>query len=177
MLTISDVPVVPGRPARGSRRQVVGLLGFLGLSMAAWTIASIPIMLNSTGWFATSAKAPWTPPGWMFRTMWMFLYAAVAVSAWLVWCRHALHGSTRRWYAAQLLFNAAWPLTFFGLHPLIGTAALWVALAVLTGLCVSVGFLVVRFGPVSNSAGLLVLPYLSWVIYSLSLNLYSALNN
>jgi tryptophan-rich sensory protein len=113
----------------------------------------------------------------MFRSMWMLLYAAVAVAAWLVWRRRALHGSTRFWYVAQLLFNAAWPLTFFGLYPLLGTTALWAALAVITGLGVSAGFLVVRFGPVSVTAGLLMLPYLSWVIYSFTLNLFSALHN
>jgi tryptophan-rich sensory protein len=32
-------------------------------------------------------------------------------------------------------------------------------------------------GPVQTWAGLLVLPYLSWVVFSASLNLYSALHN
>ncbi|KNH18857.1 TspO and MBR [Arthrobacter sp. ZBG10] len=174
---MSDLPSASGRKVPSPGGQAAALLGFLGLSMAAWIVASVPIILNSTGWFAASVKAPWMPPGWMFRSMWMLLYAAVALAAWLVWRRQALRGSTRWWYAAQLLFNAAWPLTFFGLYPLIGTAALWGALVVIAGLGLSVGFLVVRFGPVSATAGLLMLPYLSWVIYSFSLNLFSALHN
>jgi benzodiazapine receptor len=48
---------------------------------------------------------------------------------------------------------------------------------VIGGLGVSVAFLILRFGPVSPAAGLLMLPYLSWVVFSSSLNLYSAIHN
>ncbi|MEQ7738299.1 TspO/MBR family protein, partial [Escherichia coli] len=73
------------RHTSGRRIQALALLGFLGLSLGAWALASIPIILNSTGWFADSVKAPWMPPGWMFRSVWLTLYAGVAVAAWLVW--------------------------------------------------------------------------------------------
>ncbi|ALV42006.1 hypothetical protein AU252_13255 [Pseudarthrobacter sulfonivorans] len=38
-------------------------------------------------------------------------------------------------------------------------------------------FTVLYFGPISRTAGLLMLPYVSWLIFSASLNLYAALNN
>jgi benzodiazapine receptor len=174
-------PQPPSGTARvltpGHVRQALALLGFLALSFAAWALASIPIILNSNGWFAGSVKAPWMPPGWMFRSMWMMLYAGVAVAAWLVWRKGALHGGTLAGYVVQLVLNAGWPLTFFGLYPVLGTAALWGALAVISGLALSLVFLILRFGPVSAPAGLLVLPYFSWVVFSSSLNFYSALHN
>ncbi|WP_374201038.1 TspO/MBR family protein [Arthrobacter sp. AK04] len=117
------------------------------------------------------------PPGWMFRSMWMLLYVAVAVAAWLVWRRGSLTGGTLAGYLIQLMLNAAWPLAFFGLFPVFGAAALWAAFLVIGGLGVSVAFLILRFGPVSPAAGLLMLPYLSWVVFSSSLNLYSAIHN
>ena len=40
-------------------------------------------------WFDALVKPAFMPPGWMFRSMWMLLYAAVAVAAWLVWLRPA----------------------------------------------------------------------------------------
>ena len=156
---------------------MLALMGFVALSGAAWALASIPIILHGGGWFASSVKAPWMPPGWMFRTMWMSLYAAVAVAAWLVWRKGALTGTTRAGYIHQLVLNAGWPLAFFGLYPVLGTVALWAAFVVISGLAISLVLLILRFGPVSTTAGLLVLPYFSWVVFSASLNLYSALHN
>jgi tryptophan-rich sensory protein len=155
----------------------VALLGFLSLSAAAWAVASVPIILHSAGWFAGSLQAPWMPPGWMFRSMWTVLYAGVAVAAWLVWRRDALKGATLAGYLSQLILNAGWPLTFFGLYPVLGTAALWAAFCVIAALAVALVFLILRFGPVSTVAGLLILPYFSWVVFSSSLNFYAALHN
>jgi tryptophan-rich sensory protein len=36
---------------------------------------------------------------------------------------------------------------------------------------------VLHFGPISTTAGVLMLPYVSWLVFSASLNLYAALNN
>ncbi|TLM87761.1 tryptophan-rich sensory protein [Pseudarthrobacter sp. NamE5] len=166
-----------GRQLAGPARQALALAGFLALSLAAWALASIPIILHTGGWFAGSIKAPWMPPSWMFRTMWTLLYAGVAVAAWLVWRKGELTGSNLAGYVAQLVLNAAWPLAFFGLFPVFGTAALWAAFLVIAGLAASLAFLIVRFGPLSPAAGLLMLPYFSWIVFSSSLNLYSAIHN
>ena len=164
-------------PVRSMQRQVVALAGFLALSYAVCMLASVPIILNRGGWFADSIQAPWMPAGWMFRTAWLSLYAGIAVAAWLIWRRGALAGPLAWMYAAQLLLNLAWPFTFFGMYPMLGVAALWIALAVIGALAVVLVLLILRFGPVSTGAGLLVLPYFSWVVFSASLNLYAAIHN
>jgi tryptophan-rich sensory protein len=140
-------------------------------------LASVPIILNRDGWFADSTQAPWMPAGWMFRTAWLSLYAGIALAAWLVWRRGALAGSVAWTYAVQLLLNLAWPMTFFGMYPMLGAAALWIALVVIAALAVVLILLILQFGPVSPTAGLLVLPYFSWVVFSASLNLYAAFHN
>ena len=56
-------------------------------------------------------------------------------------------------------------------------AALWLALLIITALALGVSVTVLRFGPISQSAGLLMLPYISWIIFSASLNLYAATTN
>jgi tryptophan-rich sensory protein len=66
---------------------------------------------------------------------------------------------------------------FFGLYPMMGTAALWLALLVLGGHAVAAGLAVLHFGPISRTAGVLMLPYLSWLVFSASLNLYAAASN
>ena len=113
----------------------------------------------------------------MFRTAWLSLYAGIAVAAWLVWRRGALTRPMAWTYGLQLLFNLAWPLAFFGMYPMLGSAALWLALAIIAALAFVLVLLILQFGPVSTAAGLLVLPYFSWVVFSASLNVYSAVHN
>nr|WP_217509224.1 TspO/MBR family protein [Pseudarthrobacter sp. C4D7] len=149
----------------------------MALSALAWVAASVPIILNSGGWYAGSLKAPWMPPSWMFRSAWVVLYAGVALAAWLVWRKGGLSGVTRAGYVVQLLLNTAWPLTFFALYPLLGVSALWAAFAVICLLTATLAFLILRFGPVDATAGYLVLPYFSWLVFSASLNLYAAIHN
>ena len=44
-------------------------------------------------------------------------------------------------------------------------------------LAVAVSVTVLYFGPISRAAGLLLLPYLAWIVFASSLNLWMALNN
>jgi benzodiazapine receptor len=171
----------PGTPSPGAPTwvgQIAALLGFLAASCAVAMLGSIPIILNSNGWYAGADKAPWTPPGWMFGSTWTAIYAAMAVAAWLVWRQRSLFRRTAlRLYGAQLVLNLAWPPTFFGLYPMMGTAALWLGLLVLAALAGTVVLTVVHFGPISRTAGLLMLPYISWLVFSASLNVYAAVHN
>lgn len=137
----------------------------------------MPIILNRDGWFADSVQAPWMPAGWMFRAAWLSLYGGIAVAGWLVWRKGALAGPAAWTYAVQLLLNLAWPMTFFGMYPMLGAAALWIGFVVIGALAVVLTLLIVQFGPVSTGAGMLVLPYFSWVVFSASLNLYAAVHN
>ncbi len=113
----------------------------------------------------------------MFRSVWIALYGCSGAAAWLVWRKGVLAGRARRTYGLQLLLNLAWPFTFFALYPLLGTAALWIAFAFICALATVLMLLILEFGPVHTGAGLLVLPYFSWVVFSASLNLYSAIHN
>ena len=153
------------------------MLGFLAVSWLVSLLGSLPIRMNGT-WYALADKAPWTPPGWIFSSVWLVLYAAVAVAVWLVWRQRLFpRGAALKIYGTLLLLNLAWPLFFFGLYPMLGTAALWLALAVLAAHAVAATLTVLHFGPISRTAGLLMLPYLSWLVFSASLNLFAAVHN
>lgn len=169
-------PPSPAKPTLA--RQLAALLGFLAASWAVSALGSVPIILHSSGWYAAADKAPWTPPGWMFGSVWTVLYAAVAVAAWLVWRqRRSPRRQALRVYGVLLGLNLAWPLTFFGLYPALGTAALWLGLLVIGAHAVAATLTVLRFGPISTAAGLLMLPYVSWLVFSASLNIYAAVHN
>ena len=158
--------------------QLLGLLVFLAASALVAGLGGLATATNVNGWYATADKAPWSPPNWVFGPVWTLLYTAMAVAAWLVWRRRT--AATRpalTAYAVQLVLNLLWTPVFFGLYPVLGTAALWIAFGIIVALAVAVAVTVVYFGPISRTAGLLLLPYLSWIVFAASLNLWAALNN
>jgi tryptophan-rich sensory protein len=165
-------------PKRGPGVQAIALVLFLAASyLVAW-LGAFSTMANVDGWYVDADKAPWSPPNWLFGPVWTFLYTAMAVAAWLVW-RRGVPASRPALvtYGIQLFLNLLWTPTFFSLYPVMGTAALWLAFAVILSLIVAVTFTVVRFGPISRLAGLLLLPYITWIVFASSLNLWAALNN
>lgn len=168
----------PSAAHRGSGTQVAGLAAFLAASaLVAW-LGTLATVNNVNGWYVSADKAPWTPPNWVFGPVWTVLYIAMAVAAWLVWRRGTgITGRPLKLYWAQLALNLAWTPLFFGLYPVLGSLALWLALAVIVALAIALAFTVMNFGPVSPAAGILLLPYLSWVIFAGTLNIWAAINN
>ena len=70
-----------------------------------------------------------------------------------------------------------WTLVFFGLYPTLGTPAVWIAFGIIVALAVAVSVTVLYFGPISRAAGLLLLPYLAWIVFASSLNFWAAVYN
>jgi len=178
--SLAAEPGRQGHPAavRAIGPQLLGLLVFLAASALVAGLGGLATATNVNGWYATADKAPWSPPNWVFGPVWTLLYTAMAVAAWLVWRRRT--AATRpalTAYAVQLVLNLLWTPVFFGLYPVLGTSALWIAFGIIVALAVAVAVTVVYFGPISRTAGLLLLPYLSWIVFAASLNLWAALNN
>jgi tryptophan-rich sensory protein len=67
-------------------------------------------------------------------------------------------------FATQLLLNVLWSVLFFGLHSLISSLVeilvLWILIFITTK----------EFFKISRSAGYLMLPYILWVSFAISLN-------
>ena len=158
--------------------QLLGLLVFLAASALVAGLGGLATANNVNGWYATADKAPWSPPNWVFGPVWTVLYTAMAVAAWLVW-RSRAEGTRPALtaYAVQLVLNLLWTPVFFGLYPVLGTPALWTAFVIIVALTVAVSVTVLHFGPINRAAGLLLLPYLAWIVFASSLNLWMALNN
>ena len=158
--------------------QAAALAAFLAASFLVAGLGGFSTVSNVDGWYVTADKAPWSPPNWIFGPVWTVLYTAMAVAAWLVWRkRTARTRPALTAYAVQLALNLAWTPVFFGLYPALGTAALWLALAIILALIAAVTVTVVYFGPISRTAGLLLLPYIAWLVFASSLNLWAAVNN
>jgi translocator protein len=173
-----DPPLRKSAERLGIGSQVLVLVAFLAASFLVAGLGSLATFDNVNGWYAAADKAPWSPPNWIFGPVWTFLYTAMAVAAWLVWRKRA--PTTPRAltvYGIQLALNLAWTPVFFGLYPAIGGTALWLALAIIVALIVAVTVTVISFGPISRTAGLLLLPYVSWLVFAATLNWWAALNN
>ncbi|MCE5290295.1 MAG: tryptophan-rich sensory protein [Nocardiaceae bacterium] len=107
----------------------------------------------------------WAPPSWLFGPVWTVLYIGMAVAAWLVWRSNSpyrLPGLAA--YGIQLMLNLAWTPLFFAME--LRLAALMDILVLDVALIVTIAF----FVRVSRTAGLLLIPYLCWVLFATALN-------
>lgn len=134
--------------------QLAGIIGSL------FTASSIPT------WYATLNKPTFNPPNWIFAPVWIFLYALMGVSFYLIWMNSIVpnFGFLLSVFLFQLVLNAFWSIIFFGLKsPLfafIEILVLWVMILV----CI------ISFYRVSNFSSLLLVPYLMWVTFAAILN-------
>ena len=165
-------------PARPIGAQVLGLGAFLGASALVAAVGSAVTIGNVNGWYVNADKAPWSPPSAAFGPVWTLLYVAMAVAAWLVWRQRTPQAKGALWaYCVQLGLNMLWSPVFFGLYPVLCSLALWLAFAIILALAVALTVTVLLSGPISRWAGLLLLPYVSWVVFAASLNFWAAVHN
>jgi len=145
---------------------LASLIGLLFSLMLVAAIAAVGGQFSPDAWYQGIAKPSWTPPGGLFGPVWTFLYASMAVAAWLVWREHYTRIATSALgvYILQLILNAIWSWVFFGLHQ-IG-----VALADLIVLWIFIVTTTVMFWKVRPVAGILLFPYVAWVTFAGILN-------
>jgi benzodiazapine receptor len=150
----------------------------LGISLAlVFAVAALGGMASTSGlrdWYDELDRAPWNPPGWVFGPAWTILYILMAVAAWLV----ARTGLDQRsvqlalaLYSIQLALNLGWSLLFFG------SQAPGRALADIVVLCILVAATAIAFYRIDPAAGWLLVPYLGWLLFATSLNVWIVLKN
>ena len=102
-------------PSPSAGLQIRALLGWLAL---CFTAAGTAAFVSTDGWYAGLNKPSWNPPAWAFAPAWTFLYATMAVAAWLVWREGGWRAQGRALglFVLQWAVNALWTPLFFGLH-------------------------------------------------------------
>jgi tryptophan-rich sensory protein len=143
------------------------MLGLFILAVVAVSVlGGLATASGTSDWYPTLRKPPWTPPDWVFGPAWTTLYILMAIAAWLVWQRRRtaeVRGALVMWWA-QLALNLLWSIMFFGLRQplwaLVEIVALWIAIAATIAL----------FARVRTLAALLLVPYIAWVTFAISLN-------
>jgi len=142
-------------------------------------LVTVPVMVllgSASGWLSNSgfgnqwfdalAKPSFMPPGWLFGVAWTILYILLGLALAIALAEPP---SPRRklgltLFFIQLALNFAWSPIFFGLHQ-IGLAKIIIYLIAVLAAAAAGQFLRLR-----RPAGLLMIPYLTWLIFAAILN-------
>jgi tryptophan-rich sensory protein len=152
--------------------------GQLRASLIRWALFIIPAVMllgflsgqmggtADSAWFQSLAKPVTFPPPATFGIVWTALYAMMGLALALV-CA-AWGSAMRRWaiiaFLVQLAINLAWSPVFFGRQDIA------LALYVIIALDVAAIITIVLFFKVRRWAGILLLPYLAWILFATLLN-------
>ncbi|WP_045221518.1 TspO/MBR family protein [Desulfonatronum thioautotrophicum] len=147
------------------RKQVIGLIAWLGISYVAAAIGSAA-SINAQSFYAQIVQPSWAPPGYVFGPVWTVLYTLMGLSAWMVWRVDGFKGAQTAltFFLIQLVFNALWSWLFF-----VWNLGLLSFIEILLLLALILATLIF-FWRIKPLAGALLLPYLLWVIFAAFLN-------
>lgn len=117
-------------------------------------------------WFDQLNEPPFMPPGWLFGTAWTILYALLGIAAAMI---HALPKTPERKSAltvfwSQMLLNFTWTPVFFGAHDMELGQIILLVLVLMSAIAAG------KFYRLKPLAGLLMIPYLGWLIFATVLN-------
>lgn len=130
-------------------------------------LSSFATQSSVNDWYLELNKPSFNPPNWIFAPVWTVLYIMMGVASGIVWAKGFYHiwvKTALYHFGIQLLFNALWSIIFFGFkNP-------FAALLVILALLVLLIFTIKWFKVVSQTAALLLIPYLLWVCFATALN-------
>jgi len=116
-------------------------------------------------WYKNLAKPPLSPPDWIFTPVWIVLYILIFASLALYFVRKAENKKSGYiYYFAQLLLNFIWFPIFFWMQNIK------LAFVDIILLVIFVILTIYKFYSVSKFSGLILVPYLLWIIFAAYLN-------
>jgi len=147
-------------------RDLLGLSAFIILCLAVSGVGGAITVTSVDNWYQALEKPPFNPPDWVFAPVWTALYILMGIAAWRVW-RLRSFKATRAAFAVfgvQLCLNLAWSFLFFGLQRID------LALVEIIILLCAITTNTIMFWRAERLAGLLFVPYITWVTYATILN-------
>lgn len=143
------------------------------------------IGLSDRAWYDQLDFPPYQPPAWVFSPAWIVILTLLAIAT------HRLSpsrqgrttssrtgttsspflGAAYLLYGMQFVLNVGWSLLFFTLRR--PDAALW-NIVVLDVVLLA---MIAAYGRIDRRAGLMLLPYLLWLLYATAINAWIALHN
>lgn len=146
------------------------------LSLIIWIIALIAIggVIGSltkpeiSSWYSALHRSPLTPPNYVFPVAWTILYGIIGACGGLIWREPSFRELSviKTLYVTQLILNWSWTPLFFHYH-LTG-----LSLVILVVMDILVCALICLAYRKMKAVSLLMIPYLSWIIFATYLNFY-----
>ena len=117
-------------------------------------------------WFAALEKPVFMPPGFVFGIVWPALYAMLGIALAMILAEPAspARQSALTFFFAQLALNFAWSPLFFAAHDIGLAKYVIMVMAVLAGIAAG------KFWRMRRVAGMLLIPYLAWLVFAAMLN-------
>lgn len=143
------------------------LIFSLAICILAGYVGWYPGLPSVPAWYAGLVKPIFSPPSWVLSPAWILSFVLMGFTLFLI-----LQAGTKRnevmlgliLFGAQLLFSIAWAYNFFGTHAIFFAFLFMVALFA-TLLCA-----VIQIFRFSVTGGMLMIPYLIWVLWLAYLN-------
>ena len=143
-----------------------GLITVPAIVLAGTAIGILSGSSGADSWFAALHKPFFQPPPIAFPVAWTILYAlmGVALAMILVEPRSPRRKTALILFFVQLTLNYAWSPIFFGAHDIALARIVIYVMAVVAALAAG------NFLRLNRVAGLLLIPYLAWLIFAAVLN-------
>lgn len=126
----------------------------------------------SSEWYYNLTKPILSPPDWIFAPMWTFLYILIIIALILYSITPAKNKKYGYiFFIIQILLNFSWSPIFFLMQNIT------LALIVIILLDIFVVLTIRKFYSVSKISGIILVPYLIWILFATYLNIgYLILN-
>ena len=127
-------------------------------------------LLSNSGygnpWFDALVKPAFMPPGFLFGIVWPTLYAMLGIALAMILAEPASPARTSAltFFFAQLALNFAWSPLFFAAHDIALAKYVIMVMAVLAAIAAG------KFWRMRRVAGMLLIPYLAWLVFAAMLN-------
>ena len=121
-------------------------------------------MYNSI-WYQNLTRPALSPPNWIFTPIWSILYILIFTSL-AIYIQSYVPDKKIGYvyFIIQMLLNIFWSPVFFGLKNIIG------ALTIVILLDIFVILTIIKFFQASKIAGIILIPYLIWILFATYLN-------
>ena len=120
----------------------------------------------NTDWYNNLTKPLFAPPDWLFAPVWMILYLLIFISLIFYFLKKSENKELGYiFWGIQLLLNIIWSPIFFLAKNITG------AFYVIIFLDIFVILTIIKFYSVKKIAGILLIPYLIWILFATYLNI------
>ena len=153
------------------KNKFLSFILFALVTYSASVIGGIATIGFKEPWYSLLLKPSYNPPSWVFAPVWTTLYLMMTLAIWFFWHSKNKDINTIYIYLIHLIFNTTWSVVFFVFH------SMFLALLILIVLIGLIVVLIVRFKRVNMASYYLMIPYLLWCCFALTLNLTLILLN